>query len=132
MLCAHLSLSQCPCLPEGWGAVLRCGGLSSLVSHRLLAAPSWLLSNVPAGTGNSAGMWCFPQPCAVDWEAAAESKELPQFCVFILDGFSLNIWVNWVLAMLFLQPWCGEPASTWSAHLEANSTGQSPGGGSGS
>lgn len=93
VLCV-LSLPRCPDMWKGWGSVLKCGVVTSPPLQPLLAP------------GCHCGL-C-QHVCHI-LGASSREKELPQFVLFILAGFSLNIQVKQVLARLFLQPQCEEP-----------------------
>lgn len=100
MLCVHLSLPQCPDTRKGWGPVLKCEIVTSPPLQPLLA---------PGCHRELCQHVMLPTAVCHVLGANSREKELPQFVLFILAVFSLNIQVNQVLARLFLQPQCEEP-----------------------
>lgn len=100
VLCVHLSLPQCPDMWKGWSPVLKCGVVTSPPLQPLLS---------PGCHRELCQHVMLPTAVYHVLGANSRQKELPQFVLFILAGFSLNIQVNQVLARLFLQLQCEEP-----------------------
>lgn len=82
-------------LRKDWGPVLRCGvvciALQPLLDVTVSSRQHVMLPTVPHPGSQH------------------RQNEPPQFVLFLLAGFPLNIQVKQVLARLFLQPRCEEP-----------------------
>lgn len=83
---------------KGWGPVLKCGVVTPRPLQPLLDV-----------TVSSCQRVMLPAALCHILGASSTENEPPQFVLFILAGFSLNIQVKQVLARLFLQPRCEEP-----------------------